>query len=370
MIEVHDHSGSAEDRYKPSKQIKFKTSVLRSDLCDFSNAYIVVKGTIAAIGTNNKSRKNRPLAFKINAPFICRISKINNTLIDNAEDLYITISMYNLIEYSKNYRKTTGSLWNYYRDELTDDTNDINFPNKNVINSESFKYKTCVGSTYNVDAIITNAEGNEIHNPAYDANKSGKKEVEIAVPLKYLSNFWRTLDMPLINCEVSLILTWFRECIITSMERRVINTGRDFSSTNATFQTTDTKLYVLVVTLSTENDKRLLEQLRTGFKRTIKWNKYRSEMTNQTKNNNLNYLIYPTFTKINRLFVLSFENESDRTSFSKYYVPNVQIEDFNVLIDGKSLFDMPIRNDEETYKQIIEMGRNNGYTTGNLLDYE
>ena len=197
-----------------------------------------------------------------------------------------------------------------------------------------------------------------------------KKEVEIAVPSKYLSNFWRTLDMPLINCEVSLILTWFRECIITSMERRVINTGRDFSSTNATFQTTDTKLYVLVVTLSTENDKRLLEQLRTGFKRTIKWNKYRSEMTNQTKNNNLNYLIDPTFTKVNRLFVLSFENENDRTSFSKYYVPNVQIKDFNVLIDGKSFFDMPIKNGEETYEQIIEMGRNNDYTTGNLLDYE
>ena len=120
-------------------------------------------------------------------------------LTDNEEDLDVAMLMYSLIEYSKNYRKTTGSLWNYYRDELTDDTNDINFPNKNVINSESFKYKTCVGSTYNVDAIITNAEGNEIHNPAYDANKSGKKEVEIAVPLKYLSNFWRTLDMPLIN---------------------------------------------------------------------------------------------------------------------------------------------------------------------------
>ena len=93
-------------------------------------------------------------------------------------------------------------------------------------------------------------------------------------------------------------------------------------------------------------------------------------MTNQTKNNNLNYLIDPTFTKVNRLFVLSFENENDRTSFSKYYVPNVQIKDFNVLIDGKSFFDMPIKNGEETYEQIIEMGRNNDYTTGNLLDYE
>ena len=121
---------------------------------------------------------------------------------------------------------------------------------------------------------------------------------------------------------------------------------------------------------STKNDKRLLQQLRKGFKRTIKWNKYRSEMTNQTKNNNLNYLIDPTFTKVYRLFVLSFENENDRTSFSKQYVPNVEIKDFDVLIDGKSFFDMPIKNDEETYKQIIETGRNNDYTTPELLDYE
>ena len=129
-------------------------------------------------------------------------------------------------------------------------------------------------------------------------------------------------------------------------------------------------MYVPTVTLSTENDKRLLEQLRTGFKITIKWNKGRSEMTNQTKNNNLNYLINPAFTKVNRLFVLSFENENDRTSFSKYYVPNVQIKNFNGLIDGKSFFDMPIKNDKETYEQIIEMGRNNDYTTSNLLGYE
>ena len=279
-IEVHDQSGNAEDRYKPSKQIRFKTSMLRSDLCDFSDAYIVVKATITVTGINNRSRKNRPLAFKNNAPFISWISKINNMLIYNAEDLHVAMLRYNLIEYSKNYRKITGSLQNYYRDQLTCDTNNINFPNKNVINSESFKYKRSVtGSTYNVDAKITNAEGNEINNPAYDANKSGKKEVEIAVPLKYLSNFWRTLDMSLINCEVYLILYWSRECVITSTERRLIaNTRRDTSPRNATFQITDTKLYVPVVTLSTKNDKRLLEQLRTGFKRTIKWNKYRSEI--------------------------------------------------------------------------------------------
>ena len=125
---------------------------------------------------------------------------------------------------------------------------------------------------------------------------------------------------------------------------------------------------VSVVTLSTENNRALLEQLKTGFKRTIKWNKYRSEMTNETKNNNLNYLI--DFTKVNRLFALSLENEDDRTSFSEYYLPNIQINDFNLLMDGKSFFDIPTKDDEETYEQIIEMGRNNDYTTGNFLDYE
>ena len=106
------------------------------------------------------------------------------------------------------------------------------------------------------------------------------------------------------------------------------------------------------------------------MKNRIRRNKYRSEMTNQTINNNLNYLIDPTFTKVNRLFVSSFENENDRTSFSKHFVPNVQIKNFSVLIDGKSLFNIPIKNGDETYEQIIQMGRNNDYATGNLLDYE
>ena len=123
-----------------------------------------------------------------------------------------------------------------------------------------------------------------------------------------------------------------------------------------------------VVTLSTKDDN-FLEQLKSGFKRTIKWNKYRSEMTNQTKTNHLNYLIDPTFTKVNRLFASSFENEEDTTSFSKYYVPKVEIKDFNVLIDGISFFDVPVKN-EEAYEKIMSISKNNDYTTGDLLDYE
>ena len=173
------------------------------------------------------------------------------------------------------------------------------------------------------------------------------------MPLKKLGNFWNSLNIPLINCEVSFTLR-SANCVITSLEKRLVAAVqgdnpevRDNFPTNATFKIKDTKLYVPVVTLSAENDNKLLEQLKTGFKRTIKWNKYKSEMSNQTRNNNLNYLIDPTFTNVNRLFVLSFENETDRTSFSKYYVPKVEIKDFNVLIVGKPFFEIPIKNKEE-----------------------
>ena len=174
-------------------------------------------------------------------------------------------------------------------------------------------------------------------------------------------------------CEINLILRWSENYVFTSKATRDADPNANLAvaaidnPTNATFKITDSKLYAPVVTLSTKNDKKLLEQLR---ERTVKWKRYRSEITNQTKNNNLNYLSDPTFTKVNRLFVLPFENENDRTSFSKYCVPNVQVKDFNVLIDGKSFSDIPIKNGEEIYKQIIEMGSNNDYKTDNLLDYE
>ena len=157
--------------------------------------------------------------------------------------------------------------------------------------------------------------------------------------------------MPLISCEVSLTLTWSEACVLTSKATRDavpaqgVNPAVDGidNPTNVTFKITDTRLYVPVVTLSAENDNKLLEQLKTGFKRTIKWNMYRSKMSNQTRNNNLNYLIDPTFTNVNRLFVLSFENKTDRTSFSKYYIPKIEIKDFNVLINRKPFFDIPVK---------------------------
>ena len=139
--------------------------------------------------------------------------------------------------------------------------------------------------------------------------------------MKHLSNFWRTLDMPLTNCEVSLTLTWSKNSVITDERTQDANSNPPVpeirAREGAIFEVKDTKLYVSVVTLSTEDENKLLEQLKIGFKRTIEWNKYRSEMTKQTETNNLNYLFDPTFSKVNRLFALTSENEEDITSFSK-----------------------------------------------------
>ena len=235
-IEVHDRFGGA---YSTNKQIRFKTPMLRSDLCDYNDAYIVLKGIIIVTGEErDRDESNRQVISKHNAPFISCVSKINGALIENVEDLDNVMPMYNLLDYSKNCSKTSGSLWNYYRDELPDETNDNNNPNKNVVDSKSFKYKTSItGNTYSVTRRIIDDDGNPANNPDYVANKTGTKEVEIALPLKYLGNFWDTLDMPLINCEVSLTLTWPANCVITSMEKRITTgTNRGDSPTNATFK--------------------------------------------------------------------------------------------------------------------------------------
>ena len=137
----------------------------------------------------------------------------------------------------------------------------------------------------------------------YAANKEGTQKVEIAVALIYLGYFWKTLDIPLINCEVSLALSWSASCVITSSEKRLVTAVQGDTPVACYDSPTN------AITLSAENDDNLLEQLKAGFKRTIKWNKYMSEMSNQTKNNDLNYLIDPTFTNVNRIFVLSFEKK-------------------------------------------------------------
>ena len=153
-----------------------------------------------------------------------------------------------------------------------------------------------------------------------------------------------SLDIPLISCEITLILSWYKKCVLAVRAFRgppAAAANLIHSPTDAKFEITDCKLYVPAVTLSAENDNKLLEQLKSGFRRSIKWNKYMSQMSNQNKNSNLSYLIDTTFSNVNRLFVLSFENEDDRTSYYKYYLPNIEIKDYNVLIDGNAFFELP-----------------------------
>ena len=283
----------------------------------------------------------KKVIFKNCAPFTNCTTEINNTQIDNAKDIDIVMPMYNLIEYSDNYAKTTGSLWQYCKDIPALDVNDesVVFNVNNVTDSFNFKAKM-TGETEN----------------------NGTKDVEIMVPLKCLSNFWRTLEMPLINCEVNLIFTWSSTCVLVA-------TG--VQNQNATFAITDTKLYVPVVTLSTQENIKFFQQLKSGFKRVINWNKYISKPELLAQNPNLNHLVEPSFQGVNRLFVLAFENDNHRSSARRYNLPTVEIKDYNIMINGENFFNQPIKNNKVTYDNIrkITTGQGDDYTTGCLLDY-
>ena len=217
-VEINDESRGTSNF---NIQIKFKTTMLKSSLCDYSDVYILVKRRItitgrgADVAARQADERDKGVAFKNCVPFTNCIGEINNTQVDNAKDVDIVMPMYNLIEYSDIYAKTSGSLWQYFRDESDDNLEDC----------ESFKPKIKITG----------------ENP----NDDNEKDVEIMVPLKYLSNFWRTLEMPLINCEVNLILTWSSTCVITNST----GAGR--------FEITDTKLYAPVVTLLTQENTKL-----------------------------------------------------------------------------------------------------------------
>ena len=160
------------------------------------------------------------------------------------------------------------------------------------------------------------------------------------VSLKYLSNFWKTLEMSLINCEDNLISSW---------SANYVNVSTNVSNQGHTFTITETRLYVPVVTLTTQDKAKLLPQLISGFKRAINWNKYLSKPEMLAKNPILNHLVQPIFQRINKLFALAFENDTQRTSNKKYYLSNVEIKKYNVIIDVKNFFDQPIKNDKRTY---------------------
>ena len=250
---------------------KYDTRVLKPNLCDYAEAYILIDGTIRAAAVDANTR----LALKNCAPFIKCSLEINDEHVDTAENLDITMPMYNFIEYSDNYQDSSATLYQYKRDEPpeVDAVADLT-----ADNSSSLKYKISL-----------------LGNPVV-ANNIARINLKVVVPLEYLSNFFRSLEMPLIKCKIKLNLTWKKE--------RVLSTDDG----NAVFIINDTKMYVPVVTLSKEDNKDFIEQQSKAFQRSIYWNEYKAkEISENADANVFKYInLYPSFQGVNRLFVMAY----------------------------------------------------------------
>ena len=259
--------------------------------------------------------------------------------------------IYNMIEYSDNCSDMSGSLWQFKRDEVTDNNADLT-----IDNSQLFKYKAALlGKT--ADAI--------------NNTNSSVKEAKIVVPLKYLSNFWRSLEMLLINCKVHLEINWIEDCILSS------------AGNSAKFEITDAKLHVSIVTLSTKDSASLTKLINEGFKRSVYWNNCETrpvKVIEQGKN--IYELLKTSFQGVKKLFVLaSFlatpedNNPADETagikSNKKYFLPRGEIKNYNVLIDGRNFYDQPINDIIKQCDEVrkVLMGYGDDYTTGCLLDF-
>ena len=319
--------------------IKYDTRVLKPNLCDYTEAYILVDGTIRAAAANGGTR----LALKNCAPFTKCNLEINDEHVDTAESLDITMPMYNLIEYSDNYQDSSATLYQYKRDEP---------PEANAINdlttttSSSFKYKVKL-----------------LGNPVLDGNIA-KRSVKVVVPLKYLSNFFGSLEMSLINCKIKLNLTWKKECVLST------------DAGNAVFIINDTKMYVPVVTLSKEDNKDFIEKQNKGFQKSIYWNEYKTkELTENADANVFKYInLDPSFQGVNRLIVMAYnrvDGQPTRNRQQKYYLPRIDLKIYNVIIDGRNFYDYPIESDIEKYRELkkVMIGKVEDCTTGSLLDF-
>ena len=320
--------------------IKYDTKVLKPNLCDYAEAYILVDGTIRAAAADNNTR----LALKNCAPFTKCNSEINDEHVYTAENLDIVMPMYNLIEYSDNYQDSSATLYQYKRDEP---------PEANVINdlttntSSSFKYKV-----------------NLLGNPVLDG-AIAKLSVKVVVPLKYLSNVFRSLEMPLINCKMKLNLTWKKKCVLPT------------DAGDAVFIINDTKTYVPLDTLSKEDNKDFIEQQNKGFQTSIYWNEYKTKEQDENANaNNHKYInLDPSFQGANRLFVMAYSradnNQPTKNEQRKHYLLRIDLKEYNVIIDARNFYDNPIKSDIEKYKELKKVMSKKGedYATGSLLDF-
>ena len=294
--------------------------LLKPNLCDYADVYILVDGTIRETVGNANTR----LALKNCTPFIKCNLKIDDEHVDTVDNLDIVMPMYNLIEYSDNNQDSSATPYQYKRNEPTeaDPIADLT-----VNTSSSFKYKVNLLGNRNVAGGIV------------------RLNVKVVVPLKYLSNFFRSLEMPLINCKIKLNLTLKNECVSST------DVG------NAVFIINDTKLYVPVVTLLKEDNKDFTEQQNKGFQRSIYWNEYKTKEQDENGNDNIfKYInLDPSFQGVNRLFVMTYNRENGQPTKNgqqKYYLPRIDLKKYNVIIDGRNFYDNPIESDIEKYREL------------------
>ena len=310
---------------------------------DYVEAYILVDGTIKATNALNATR----LTLKNCAPITKCNLEINDEHVDTAENLDIVMPMYNLIEYSDNYQDSSANLYQYKRSESPEDDAVADLT---ADNSDSLKYKIKLLGN------VTEAAG--------EAAGVRRLNVKVVVPLKYLSNFFRSLEMPLINCKIKLNLTWKKEC--------VLSTGAG----EAVFIINDTNLYVPVVTLSKEDNKDFTEQQNKGFQRSIYWNEYKTKEINEDADANVfKYInLDPSFQGVSGSFVMAYnrvDGKPTRNGERKYYLPRISLNKYNVIIDGRNFYDNPIESDIEKYRELrkVMIGKGEDCTTGSLLDY-
>ena len=349
--------------------IKIDTEVVKPFLCDYADAYILATGSYILV-TVVCGTINTKLAFKNCHPFIkCKIH-LNDTHVEDSNNLHLIMNMYNLIEYSDNYEDSAGSLYHFKRQEPFANNIDLT-----VDDSSSFKYKSNIlGKPNNLNNNGTaTAWGNAIWQNA-----------QIIVLLKYISSFFRSLELTLINNKLYIKLNYITNSVISDTDGA------------SSFKITKAELYDPVVTLKTEDNNKLNQLLDTEFKRTVYWNEYKSEIETITQahkdDNYKRSLLDAAIPGVNKLFVAGFNGNDpigpgnsellnsintaayrvQRDSHRKYVLPRVDINDYNVLIYGRNFYDQNDFDDFKKYQELrkVMTGREEDYTTGSLLDYE
>ena len=313
---------------------------------------------------------------------------LNDEHIEDSDNLDIIMNMYHLIKYSDNYSDSTASLYHFKRQKQSfDDNNPSDISTLTADNSTSFKYKSWLINV-NSDAIAAGV------NPNISLAHRLFRNVQITVPLKYVSSFFRSLESPLVNTKINFQLIYTKHSVIL---HGFNEPGDSQAANSSTLKITKTELYIPVVTLNTEDNNKLSQLLDTEFKRIIYWNEYKSKIETITQpHNDNNYkrtLLDIAIPGVNRLFVARFNdndvlnvvpagggahinnsarNKVERNNFTKHFLPRVDIKDYNVLIDGRNFFDQNVSDDFKKYEELrkVMTGRGEDYTASSLLDYD